>query len=122
MFEDQNKQMATLETIQQSIEGLAIATAKGFSEVNVRLDRIEGDVAILKDDVAILKVDVAILKDDVAILKDDVSNLKIEMKEVKGGLFELNSKVDNLAKSNKEDIDILSSDMIFVKKKLNVAI
>jgi septal ring factor EnvC (AmiA/AmiB activator) len=46
------------------------------SRVDERFNKVEADIADLKNDVAILKKDVSLLKDDVAILKKDVSSLK----------------------------------------------
>ena len=45
------------------MKGLRVA--KTTSETNVRLDRLEGDVSVLKADVSVLKTDVKDLKEEV---------------------------------------------------------
>lgn len=47
-----------------------------FDNHDRKFDRIETDIAELKDDVRVLKTDVAVLKDDVNGLKTDVAVLK----------------------------------------------
>ncbi len=65
-------------------------------QIDRRLERIEGDVAVLKGDVAVLKGDVAVLKGDVAVLKDDVEVLKVGQKANTEYLLKLIGDVDYL--------------------------
>ena len=75
-----------------------------FSEAaNRRFDRLEGDVAELKEDVSVLKTDVAVLKEDVSVLKtdvaelkEDVSVLKTDVAELKGDVSQLRGDVGNI--------------------------
>ena len=65
-----------------------------FLGMPARLDRIENDIAELKDDVRSddvrqLKDDVSQLKDDVSQLKDDVSQLKDDVGSLKGSDLEI---------------------------------
>ena len=70
---------------------------------DARLDRIEGDIGVLKSDgdtlksdVAVLKTDVGVLKSDVAVLKTDVGVLKTDVKTLKSDVGKLQIDVDAL--------------------------
>ena len=68
-----------------------------FSEAaNRRFDRLEGDVAVLKDDVSVLKTDVAELKEDVSVLKTDMAEVKGDVAALKEGQARLEGEVSQL--------------------------
>ena len=76
-----------------------------FERLELKLDTVVADVAVLKTDVAVLKTDVAVLKTDVAVLKTDVAVLKTDVGVLKadvGGLKTdvggLHHKVDTLGR------------------------
>ncbi len=73
-----------------------------FRPLAQRVDRIEGDVQVLKQDVAELKQDVAILKQDVAVLKQDVAVLKQDVKLLKQDVARLKTDVGDLKGDNFE--------------------
>lgn len=59
-----------------------------FQPLVHKVERIEGDVHVLKKDVAVVKEDVRVLKQDLAVLKEDVARLKVDVAELKGDNFE----------------------------------
>ncbi len=59
-----------------------------FKPLVKKVDKIETDVAVLKQDVTVLKQDVAVLKQDVAILKEKVKKLIIDVAELQGSDLE----------------------------------
>jgi septal ring factor EnvC (AmiA/AmiB activator) len=75
MSEETNVSKVTLDTIQQSIESLAIATAKGFSSVNNRLDRVETDIVEIKTDIVEMKSDIVEIKTDITGIKQRLTGL-----------------------------------------------
>ena len=84
-------------------------TTRNFQLVNERLERLESDMAVVKEDVSGLKTDVSGLKTDMAVVKEDVSGLKTDMTEVKGRLNtiegrlnRIDGRVDNALGSNYE--------------------
>jgi septal ring factor EnvC (AmiA/AmiB activator) len=67
-----------------------------YSRVDERFNKVEADIADLKNDVAILKKDVSLLKDDVAILKKDVSLLKDDVAILKKDVSSLKKTTTNI--------------------------
>ena len=61
--------------------------ADKVTEMDERLERVEGDVAQLKTDVAEMKI-------NVAEMQSNVNEIKTDMKDMKGLLFKILEKVD----------------------------
>jgi|YNPNPStandDraft_1061719.scaffolds.fasta_scaffold14530_3 cell division protein FtsB len=89
-----------------------------FKPLVERVDRIEGDVHVLKQDVAVLKEDVAVLKEDVAVLKQDVAILKHDVEILKHDVAGLKEDVAVLKEDVaglKQDVEILKQDVAKLK-------
>ena len=85
---------------------------------DARLDRIEGDIGVLKSDGDTLKSDVAVLKTDVKTLKSDVSTLKSDVSTLKSDVSTLKSDVAVLktdVNTLKIDVDALRGDALEAK-------
>ena len=88
---------------------------KLLEQMDGRLDRIESDVATLKDDMISVKGDVSALKNDMVSVKSYVSALKNDMVSVKSDVSTLN---DNMTVV-KEDIVDLKGGQARIESKLD---
>ena len=117
-----------LKPVMQSIDDLALATARGFEEVRADIRELQydvrqlkQDVSVLKVDVNLLKVDVSVLKQDVAVLKQDVTVLKQDVSVLKTDMTTMAERmgtVESFVSSNR--IDRLEDDMKVVKLHLKL--
>ncbi len=79
---------AIVRELQQTVALLAQTVNEFISATNLRLERLEEDVAELKTDVAVLKTDVKELKDGQARLQKDVNRLDGNMNRLIGSDYE----------------------------------
>ena len=70
-------------------------TTRNFQLVNERLERLESDMAVVKEDVSGLKT-------DVAGLKSDMTEVKGRLNTIEGRLNRIDGRVDNALGSNYE--------------------
>ena len=92
---------AIVRELQRTVADLAQLVREYIAATDVRLERLEADVAGLKTDVAGLKTDVAGLKIDVAGLKTDVAGLKTDVAGLKTDVARLNgSDLERRARDN----------------------
>lgn len=77
-------------------------TTRNFQLVNERLERLESDMAVVKEDVSGLKTDVSGLKTDVSGLKSDMVEVKGRLNTIEGRLNRIDGRVDNALGSNYE--------------------
>ena len=54
---------------QKDLQMISEIMERSNAPIIQRLDRIEGDVSVLKTDVSVLKEDVSVLKEDVSVLR-----------------------------------------------------
>jgi len=88
------------------------------TETNQRLERIEGDVSVLKGDVSALKSDVSVLKGDVSVLNDKysslderLSNLEEDVSHIKTSVITIENETSNL----KEDVSRIKTSVITIE-------
>lgn len=67
------------------------AVAGAFTEMNDKMDNMQGDINNLQEDVKVIKGDISNLQEDVKVIKGDVSNIQGDVIEIK---HKLSEKVD----------------------------
>ena len=92
---------------------------EGQTELNIKVSRIEDDVAVLKTDVSGLKTDVSGLKTDVSALKTDVSALKTDVSALKTDVVSLKERQTILEVNQLSTLNKLDSFKIEIKQEFD---
>ena len=119
MTENQTKEMFTLLTKCvngiQKLDGDLTIVKEDISILKEDVSVLKEDVSVLKEDVSILKEDVSILKEDVSILKEDVSVLKEDV----AGLKEGQNRIEKEVRLNTAAINEIVSEQFRLKIRVN---
>ena len=87
---------------QKDLQMISEIMERSNAPIIQRLDRIEGDVSVLKTDVSGLKEDVSVLKTDVSGLKEDVSGLKEDVSGLKEDVRDLKMRTSRLEEGQRD--------------------
>ena len=70
---NEEKILSLLENLTTKVDKLE----QGQAGTNQRLDRIEGDVKVIKEDIVNIKEDIEIIKEDIEIIKEDAEITRV---------------------------------------------